>query len=124
MSGADSGPVVQALPLLRRKVPAAPGELKPVPPFESGTMPSETFGVVNLGLVHRSPVEFLPLPVSRAVQDLLYPLVGHAALVDLRHSSSAHSTAARDSSPCSPYYRTWPLPHFWQRAPRRYSEFH
>src|SRR5262249_8637510 len=46
MSEAERGPLVQAVPLLRRKLPAAPGELNPVPPFIAGTMPSAMFGAV------------------------------------------------------------------------------
>ena len=46
MSEADNVVLAHALPLLLRKLPDAPGELRPVPPLIAGTMPSEMFGVV------------------------------------------------------------------------------
>ena len=42
-----------AIGALRRKLPAAPEELKPVPPLFAGTTPSEMFGAV-VGFVTES----------------------------------------------------------------------
>src|SRR5258705_1546257 len=67
MSGAASVELVQVLPLLRRKLPSAPGELRPVPPLLAGTTPREMFGVVVGFVTVSGPLALtlvtVPLPV-------------------------------------------------------------
>src|SRR5262245_46611885 len=53
MSATESGALVHAPPMLRRKLPAASAEPSPVPPFPVGTMPNETVGVV-VGFITKS----------------------------------------------------------------------
>ena len=62
-------PLVQMLPLLRRKLPDAPEALNPVPPFAAGTMPSDMLGVVaefvtESGFSAVTLVTVKPLPVD------------------------------------------------------------
>ena len=68
MSAASIGELVQAVPLLRRKLPAEPDELNPVPPLAGGITPRRALlSVPEAMLLALIFVRFDPLAVKLPV---------------------------------------------------------